>query len=368
MMLRLVSHSPRLNARLEKLKVLLKKNGIDLLAVFRPENLFYLCGFRGTDGALLVFPDKAVLIVDSRYEEKAELEAANVEIYGGKSVPAALKEVLLEAAPVKAGFEAGGLTYAEYENLVKNVDGAPKKVELVPIHNAVEGLRLIKDSKEIAELDKAAALADSAIAYMAGEIKPGRTEKELASLAGRFLRDNGAEGESFETIIASGPNSSMPHASATDRIVERGDFVLVDLGALINGYHSDITRTFVVGRPSPEQTAMHAAAAEAGRLVLEAIKPGLPAAEADEICRSFLDNYGGRGRLLHSLGHGLGLEIHERPQLGTGSTDELKDGMVFTLEPGLYTRGLGGVRVEDMIVLSGTPRLMTLSPRELIEL
>lgn len=368
MMLRLVSHSPRLNARLEKLKVLLKKKGIDFLVVFRPENVFYLCGFRGTDGALVVYPDKAVLIVDSRYEERAEVEAANVEILGGKSVPAALRDALFEAAPAKAGFEAGGVTYAEYENLLKNIDNASKKVELVPIHNAVEGLRVIKDEDEVAELDRAAGLADRTIAYIAGEIKPGRTEKDLASLAGGYLRDNGAAGESFEIIVASGPNSSMPHASSTDRVIERGDLVLVDLGALVNGYHSDITRTFVVGQPTPEQAAMHEAVLEASRLVLEALKPGLPAAEADEIGRSSLDNYGGPGRLLHGLGHGIGLEIHERPQLGTGSTDELKDGMVFTIEPGLYARGLGGVRVEDMIILNGAPRLMTQSPRELIEL
>ncbi len=367
-MLRLVSHSPRLNARLDKVKVFIKKKDLDLLIVFRPANLFYLCGFRGTDGALIVFPDKAVLVVDSRYEERAELEAANVEILGGRSVPATLKDALFEAAPAKAGFEAGGVTYAEYESLYKQLDKAPKKVELVPVHNIVEGLRVIKDSEEIADLAAAAELADRTIAYLTGEIKPGRTEKELALLACGFLRENGAEGESFETIVASGPNSSMPHASSTDRVLERGDLVLIDLGAIVNGYHSDITRTFVIGRPTLEQAAMHAAAVHAGRLVLEAIKPGLPAAEADEICRSYLENYGGPARLLHGLGHGVGLEIHEQPQLGSGSTDELQNGMVFTIEPGLYARGLGGVRVEDMVVLNGEPRLITQSPRDLIGL
>jgi Xaa-Pro aminopeptidase len=367
-MLRLVSHSPRLNARLDKVKALIKKQGLDLLVIFRPENLFYLSGFKGTDGALVVFPDKAVLIVDSRYEERAETEAANVEILGGKSVPRALKDALLELAPAKAGFEAGGLTYAEYENLLKSLDNGAKNVELIPVHNAVEGLREIKDEEEITELDRAAELADQAITYIANEIKPGRTERQLAKLAGGFLREKGAEEESFETIVTSGPNSSMPHASSTDRVVEKGDLVLVDLGALVNGYHSDISRTFVVGKPTAEQAAMHAAVAQASRMVFDSIKTGLAAAEVDEVCRSYLGNYGGPAKLLHGLGHGVGLEIHERPQLGTGSTDELKDGMVFTIEPGLYARGLGGVRVEDMIVLNGRPRLMTQSPRELIEL
>ncbi|MFA5867800.1 MAG: Xaa-Pro peptidase family protein [Actinomycetota bacterium] len=353
---------------MDKIKTFLKKKRLDLLVVFRPANLFYLCGFRGTDGALVIWPNKAVLVVDTRYEERAELEAANVEILGGRSVAAALKDALMEAAPAKAGFEAGGLTYAEYESLFKSLDNASKKIELVPVHNAVEGLRVIKDDDEVADLQLAAGLADRTISYLTGEIRPGRTEKELAKLACGYLRDNGAEGESFEIIVASGPNSSMPHASSTDRILERGDLVLVDLGAIVNGYHSDISRTFVIGKPTLAQAAMHAAAAHAGRLVLEAIKPGLPAAEADEMCRSYLDNYGGPARLLHGLGHGVGLEIHEQPQLGTGSTDELKNGMVFTIEPGLYARGFGGVRVEDMVVLNGEPRLMTQSPRDLIGL
>lgn len=367
-MLRLVSHSPRLNARLEKVKDLIKKRSLDVLIIFRPENLFYLTGFSGTDSALMVFPDKAALLVDLRYEERAELEASNVEIWSGRSVPAILKEALNEAGPDRTGFEASGLTYAEYETIVNNTAGAAKRIELVPVHSPIESLRAIKDQGEIDDLQKAADLADKAIEYLAGRIKPGRTERELSYDAFNFLKKSGADSESFEIIVASGANSSMPHAASTDKKLAKGDLVLVDLGAVVGGYHSDITRTFVIGRPTTDQAAMHRAVLEAGQRVLKEIKPGQGAAQVDDICRSFLDNYGGPARLLHGLGHGVGLTIHEKPQIGTGSTDELKDGMVFTIEPGLYARGYGGVRIEDMVVLNGTPHLMTRSPRELIEL
>jgi Xaa-Pro aminopeptidase len=367
-MLRLVSHSPRLNARLEKVKELLKKRSLDVLIIFRPENLFYLTGFRGTTGVLMVFPDKAALLVDSRYEERAEMEASNVEIWGGRSVQTILKDALNEAGPDKAGFEANGLTFADYESIVAGLTGATKRIELVPVRAPIEGFRVIKDSGEIKDLQAAADLADQTIAYLTGRIKAGRKERELAFDAEKFLKKSGAEGESFEIIVASGANSSMPHASSTDKNLAKGDLVLVDLGAVVNGYHSDITRTFVIGRPTPEQTAMHEAVKESHGMVLKELKPGQGAAQVDDICRSFLDNYGGPARLLHGLGHGVGLEIHEKPQIGTGSTEELKDGMVFTIEPGLYARGYGGVRIEDMVVLNGTPRLMTQSPRDLIEL
>lgn len=367
-MLRLVSHSPRLNARLEKVKDLIKKQSLNVIIIFRPENLFYLTGFRGTTGALMVFPDKAALLVDSRYEERAEMEAANVEIWGGRSVATAVRDALNEAAPDKAGFEANGLTYAEYESLLNGTAGATKRIELIPVRSPIESLRVIKDQGEIEDLQKAADLADKTIAYLAGRIKPKRTEREVAFDAVNFMKTNGAEGESFDIIVASGANSSMPHAASTDKKIAAGDLVLVDLGAIVNGYCSDITRTFVIGKPAPEQKAMHKAVVESLDKVFEAIKPGQGAAEIDDICRSYLDNYGGPARLLHGLGHGVGLEIHEKPQIGTGSTDELKDGMVFTVEPGLYAKGYGGVRVEDMVILNGTPRLMTRSPRDLIEL
>ena len=366
-MLKLVSHSPRLNARLEKARHIMEEKNLDVLIVFKPVNLFYLTGFRGTSGALAVFPDKAALLVDSRYEERAEREAANVEIWGGKNVRTALKDMAVEIKAGRIGFESNGLTYDEYEEMAASFASVTRS-ELMPVKNAIETVRAIKDAGEIASLTEAAKLADDCMEMLVGEIRPGVTEKELAYLAEYQMRENGAEGESFEIIVASGANSSMPHASSTDKRVERGDLVLIDLGAVKDGYCSDITRTFAVGKARPEQKAMYAAVLEAGGKTLAELKAGTGAAEADDFCRSLLEGSGAPGKFLHSLGHGVGLEIHEFPQLGSGSKDVLAKDMVFTIEPGLYSRGTGGVRIEDMILLDDEPRPLTRFPKGLIEL
>ena len=366
-MLKLVSHSPRLNARLDKVKAILRESDLNALIILKPENLTYLTGFRGTTGALVVLPDKAVLVVDPRYGEKAEREAANVDILVGRSVLNQIADFLGDVNASRIGFESSGLSYAEYEEYLREFGKGKNRPELIPERGIVETLRVVKDSGEIADLKRAAKLADECLDYLAGTIKPGISERDIATKALCYLRDHGSEGEGFETIIASGENSSMPHASTTERKIRKGDLIIIDLGAVSNGYRSDITRTFVAGKPDSRQKEMHKAIIAALDKVLDVLRPGLSAGEADEICRSCLEKTD-TGQFLHSLGHGVGLEIHERPQLGAGSKEELVKGMVFTVEPGLYARGVGGVRIEDMILLGDAPLVLTASPRDLIEI
>ena len=367
-MLKLVNHSPRLSARLEKIKAILADRALDALIIFKPVNLHYLTGFRGTSGALAVFPDKGCLVIDARYEERAEREAANVEIWGGKNVRGALRDLLGDAGTQKIGFEANGLTYAEFEHYTKLLSGLGSRVELVHVDYAVENIRLEKDAGEVADIKRAAELADACLSHLTTVIKPGLTEKAVADAAEFHMREAGAEAASFEIIVAGGANSAIPHAGSTDRPLERGDLVLVDLGAVVNGYCSDITRSFVLGPATPAQTALHATVLEALRQTTAAVRAGGGAAELDDLCRGLLERSGTPGKFLHSLGHGVGLEIHERPHLGTGSTDTLEMGMVFTLEPGLYERGFGGVRLEDMVLLGDTPAVLTRFPHDLLEL
>jgi Xaa-Pro aminopeptidase len=239
---------------------------------------------------------------------------------------------------------------------------------MVPVDYAVERLRMVKDSGEVVDIKNAASLADKCLAYLAGYIKPGMTEKHIADAAEFQMRAEGAEGASFDIIVASGANSAIPHAGSTNKTVERGDFLLIDLGAVVNGYCSDITRSFVLGKPTKTQTAMHAVVLDALTQTKKAVRRGGGAAELDDLCRGLLERSAVPGKFLHSLGHGVGLEIHERPALGTGSVDTLDRGMVFTLEPGLYERGFGGVRLEDMILLEDEPAILTQFPRDLLEL
>lgn len=366
-MLKLVSHSPRLNNRLDKVKSFLRDRDLDALIILKPENLTYLTGFRGTTGALVLLPDKAVLVVDPRYGEKAEKEAANVDIIVGRSVLSQVADFFSNKKTGIMGFESSGLTYAEYEEYRQKLTNGKNQPELIPERGIVEALRAVKDSVEITDLKRAAKLADDCLDYLAGTIKPGMSERYIATKAICYLGDHGSEGESFETIVASGENSSMPHVSTTERIIKSGDLIIIDLGAVLNGYHSDITRTFVAGKPDSRQKEMHKAVVTALEKVLNIIHPGLSAGEADEVCRSLLEKTD-TGQFLHSLGHGVGLEIHEIPQLGAGSKEELKKGMVFTVEPGLYARGVGGVRIEDMILLDNAPLVLTAYSRDLIEI
>ena len=227
-------------------------------------------------------------------------------------------------------------------------------------------MRMLKDEDEIALIQRAAEIADAAFAHILGFLKPGLTEKEVALELEIFMRKQGASGPSFETIVASGWRSSLPHGVASDKVLESGDFVKMDFGAMYDGYCSDLTRTVVLGQPSERQREIYTIVLEAQKLAIDAAKAGMTGAELDKIARDHITSHGYGETFGHSLGHGIGLEIHEGPRIGATGSDLLKPGMVITIEPGIYLSKWGGVRIEDDVLLlpDGQKRVLTRAPKQ----
>ena len=330
-------------------------------------NVRYLTGFTGSNGALLVTPETAVLATDGRYEAQSAAEAPDVERVIERSVAVALLRLADRRGLRRVGFEEYDVTVGVHNVLVT----VAPALELVPMGQPVERLRAVKDAAEVELIAEACAIADAALAELLDGLRPGRTEREVAAeLEGR-MRALGADGPSFETIMASGPNSAVPHHRPTDRELRAGDLLKFDFGAVRAGYHSDMTRTVALGPAADWQRELHAlvaAAAQAGR---EAVAAGVAAAEVDRAAREVIGRAGQAERFMHGLGHGVGLDVQEAPALGQSSADRLAGGMVLTVEPGVYLPGRGGVRIEDILVV-GEPgaeqRILTGSPRELLVL
>ncbi|MFL6137815.1 MAG: M24 family metallopeptidase [Frankiaceae bacterium] len=346
------------------------EGGFDAALVTRLVNVRYLTGFSGSNGALLLTPGAAVLATDGRYEEQAAAEAPDVERLIERAVAHALAARAAERGLARVAYETHDVTVDLHHELGE----AAPALELVSLGQAVESLRAVKDDAEIALVAEACAIADRALAELLAGLRPGRTERDVAAeLEGR-MRAHGADGPSFETIVASGPNSAVPHHHPSDRELRAGELLKLDFGALHAGYHSDMTRTVVLGPVADWQRDLHAlvdAAARAGR---EAVADGTPAVAVDRAARSVIERAGQGERFMHGLGHGVGLDVQERPWLGQSSDDTLRDGMVLTVEPGVYLPGRGGVRIEDIVVVGqsggdgAAPRILTGSPRELLVL
>lgn len=316
-------------------------------------------------GILAVTPNSVVLLVDPRYTAQAKAAdlPCRVEEYR-QSAWATLALVVKQEEIKRMGFEARRLTVASWRRLQQEL-----LIELVPTEGLVERLRSVKDESEVDKLGEAAALADEVFARVIKTIVPGCRERRIALEIDYELRKAGAIGPSFETIVASGPNSAFPHARATDRAVCAGDFIKIDFGANFEGYRSDMTRTVVLGPASERQKEMYQAVATAQTAALEGLAPGVGGREADALARECFASLGTAKNFSHNLGHGVGLEVHEQPTLGSKAEGSLEVGMVFTVEPGLYFPGFGGVRIEDMVVLREHGiQVLTKSPKDLIEL
>ena len=326
-----------------------------------PENLYYFSGFTGGEGALFISPDKKLLFTDSRYTVQAKLEAPDFKIFdvAEKPLMGFLKD---QKEPI--GFEDGFCTFSEFLRMKQQ---APE-VTLVPATEEINKIRMIKTDAEIALIEKAAEIADSAFSYILPRIAVGKTEKEIALDLEFFMRKNGAEGLSFETISASGVRSAMPHGTATDKVLETGDFLTLDFGCKYKGYCSDMTRTVVLGKASEKQKEIYETVLSAQLAAMEKICAGAKTKEIDAIARNII-NEKYQGCFGHGLGHSLGLEVHEKPSLSPKSEDILEENMLMTVEPGIYIDGFGGVRIEDLVVVTkdGYKNLVH-SPKELIEL
>ena len=358
--------------RRDALRSLLRVEGLDALLVTDLVNVRYLTGFTGSNAALVVAADGPagdVFSTDGRYRTQSADEVADVRVVIDRACAAAL--IGDDGVGGAVGFESDHLTVDQHAGLEERARDTDRPILLRRAPGLVGGLRMVKDTDEVAALRTACALADAALAALLadGGIAPGRTEREVALDLEDRMRRLGAEGPAFETILAAGGHSAIPHHRPTGAELRRGDLVKLDFGALVDGYHSDMTRTFVLGRPADWQRELHALVAESQRAGCAALRPGAEVSVVDAASRDVVTAAGRGEQFLHGLGHGVGLQVHEPPWLSARGTGEIAVGHVVTVEPGVYLEGRGGVRIEDTLVVhrDGAEPL-TAAPRDLVEL
>ncbi|MGJ7921332.1 M24 family metallopeptidase [Neobacillus sp. LXY-4] len=349
--------------KLQKLRSQFEQLGIDGLFITSPYNRRYMTNFTGTSGSVLITGEQALFITDFRYVEQAAKQCEGYTIV--KHGSSMLEEISCQSEKLgitKLGFEQDFLSYSTYSSYKDAV-----KAELVPISGIVEKLRLIKNDSEIKILKEAADIADAAFKHILDFIRPGLTELEVANELEFFMRNSGATSSSFDTIVASGYRSALPHGVASDKVIEKGEFITLDYGAYYKGYVSDITRTVSVGQPDPKLKEIYEVVLEAQLRGVDGIKPGMSGKEADALTRDYITEKGFGEYFGHSTGHGIGLEVHEGPALSVRSDIILEPGMVVTVEPGIYIPGLGGVRIEDdTLITKDHNELLTHSTKELM--
>jgi len=366
-----IAQSPRRKSgikRLQKLRTAIAEKGLDALLISQPENLRYLSGFAGSSGWLLISGQNAILATDFRYVEQAKGESPGFEITQTKQqLRDWLPGLVSDFGWYKLGLEANFISYDSYHKLSEAIKTKQVNLELVPTTGIVEQLRSIKEPGELGFITKAIELTDAAFEQARAIIRPGITEKEAAWEIEKILRQEGSEGIPFEIIVASGSNSALPHARPTEKTICSGEPVLIDMGARINGYCSDFSRTLFLGKADKTFREIYSIVLKAQATAIERIESGMDASQADRFARSVVEQAGYGDAFGHGLGHGVGLAVHESPSLGPSSTDSLTDGMVFTIEPGIYLAGQGGVRIEDMVVLkNGKAKVLTKGKRDLL--
>ena len=357
----------RKKKRLTSLRSVLVADGFDALLVTQPANIFYLTGFRGTAGAVLLTGDRASLITDTRYatvaKELVEAAAAPVPltfVQVESSYDETINVVLRASGASRVGIETTHMTLARHDWLERGLAGSG--VTLCRTTGLVEAVRQVKDEDELATLREAGRRISGVMAETLSGLRHGRCEREVAADVDWAIRGAGFEGPAFETIVAAGPNTALPHARPGDRRLEAGDLVLLDFGGRLEGYCVDLTRMASLGAPDPAAVAWHMAVSEAHAAARAAVRPGVVATEVDTAARAVLERRGFGAAFGHGTGHGLGIEVHEAPRVGkrrrvAGARVETEDvrlepGMVFTVEPGVYFPGQGGVRLEDDLVVT----------------
>jgi Xaa-Pro aminopeptidase len=339
--------------------------GLDLIIVTNLANIRWLTGFSGSAGVLVFGPDRRVLCTDFRYGEQApqEVGPSAETVIERSNVWGRVEKIVRQSGVARIGFESHTLTWHAANRIQGWFAGAVGSGELI------EELRQSKDEQEVAAIREAGKLALDALAAVVPTIRVGERELDVAARLEAELRVRGSEWHPFETIVASGPRSALPHARTSERVLKAGDILLIDFGARVRGYCSDVTRTFVLGRADDRQRAIHELVQEAQLRARDGIRTGMTGAEADVLAREVIAERGFGEAFGHSLGHGLGLEVHEGPRLATTATAPLPVGAVVTVEPGIYLPGWGGVRLEDDLWLSADgPVLLTDGRTELIEL
>ncbi|NLN83979.1 MAG: aminopeptidase P family protein [Firmicutes bacterium] len=351
---------------INRLRQSLQDQNLDVLLVTNVQNRAYLSGFTGSAGWLLISQDRADLLTDFRYYEQAEQQAPNFNlIKQEKNLSNTLKNELAQADFKRLGFEQEHMSYALATDLIKE----NSQVEFVGVSHLVETQRTVKSSEEVEKMQKAANISEACFAHILGFIRPGIKEVEVAIEMERYMRSQGAEALAFESIVASGPRSSLPHGRPTERVLEEGDFITLDFGAKYGGYCSDMTRTMVIGKASEKQKKIYNIVLEAHLKALAAVKPGPLGKDIDKIARDVISEAGYGEYFGHGLGHGVGRNVHEMPSVGQAGNMALASGHVITIEPGIYLPNWGGVRIEDMVLVTEDGyQNFNSSSKELIEL
>ena len=356
-----------MNQRVEKLRRLMAEKNVDAALVTDESNVRYYTGFTGDESMALIDGDHCVFLTDFRYTEQAEGECPGFTVMEPEAaVPFATVDKLCREWGVKRLWvEEENISWSRYNKMSAAMDG----IELVPNDGAVKSVRVVKEPGEIDAIRKAQEIAELGFDYMLDFIEPGMTEREVALELEFFTRREGSEGMSFPSIIAAGPHGAMPHAQLSDQVIRDGDMIVMDFGCIYGGYHSDMTRTIVAGKATDEMKAVYDIVLKAQQTALDGLRDGIGEVAGDKLARDIIDRAGYGKQFGHGLGHGVGLEMHEEPRLAPLAKGVIREGMVVTVEPGIYLPGKFGVRIEDFVLVKkdGIENL-TKAPKELIEL
>ncbi len=344
--------------------------GADAFVITHLPNVFYLCGFTGSSAALVILPDSLHLFTDSRYTIQSREEAPNTRVHLGRGSVAQLAGSFLRTRVARQGMSAAlESAHISLQESLSLQEAAGAKIRWNPAIGVIETLREVKGPAELDAMRRAAKLGSEVMTEAFSLIRPGVSELDLAAEIDFRMRRKGASGPSFETIVASGPRSALPHAQPTEKRVKKNELVVLDLGVILRHYCSDLTRTVYVGRAPAEVRRWYKAVDQAQAAALETLRAGVAAGRVDRAARRVLD----RSRLgryfVHSTGHGLGIEVHEYPRIGRNQKQEIRAGSVVTLEPGIYLEGIGGIRIEDDVAVHASGiEVLTSAPRGLLEL
>jgi Xaa-Pro aminopeptidase len=324
----------------------MESNHLDGILFTSLENIRYFSGFTGSDGALVLTQKDALFLTDSRYWTQADEEVRGSQIIHYKKKIDGIVSLLLDLKLKNMGFESASLPFSLHQSLLQKL---AKETQLIPLEDEIKNLRAAKDVQELALIRTAINISSNAFLHITEMLREGALEGEIAREMEFFMKTNGAEALGFDIIVASGKRSALPHGRASGKRVEKGDFILIDFGSRFEGYHSDQTRTLVCGKPSSEQEKVYQVVKEAHDKAIELIRPGIPIHEVDEAARGHIRKCGYGEYFGHGLGHGIGLAVHEDPFVNSENKGLVQEGMVFTVEPGIYIPDWGGVRIEDMV-------------------
>lgn len=355
-----------LDRKRTSLRNIMESRGLDGVLLLSLENIRYFSGFTGSDAVFLLTSKEAFFLTDSRYWTQAEEEVHDSQIIRYKKKIDGIVTLLLNLNSKRVGFESPSLPFSLYQSLVEKLG---TQIELVPLERELRNLRALKDESELSLIRSAIEIASEAFLHILKLLKAGAEERQLSLEMEFFMKHRGAEATGFDIIVASGPRSALPHGRASDKKIETGDFVLIDFGSRFKGYHSDQTRTVFCGFSSLEQRKIYETVKVAHDRAIEKIRPGIQIREVDQVARDYIQSQGYGEYFGHGTGHGIGLAVHEDPVVNGENQDLLQEGMVFTIEPGIYIPGWGGVRIEDMVRVTSTgAEILTYLPLDLMEI